>query len=108
MSTRPYTVAGPSILEFDGTAYLPGDPVELADDIAAALLADGVVLEPETAAQDRKARIIAAIGELDPDNPEHFTKGGKPEVKALEAILGFDITAAERDAAWAAFQEGGE
>ena len=33
-----------------------------------------------------------------------YTKAGKPRVKALETILGEDISAAERDAAWKAFK----
>lgn len=33
-------------------------------------------------------------------DPAALTKAGKPRVKALEAILGEDISAAERDAAW--------
>ena len=33
-----------------------------------------------------------------------YTKAGKPRVKALEAILGADISAAERDAAWKAYK----
>lgn len=49
-------------------------------------------------------RIIAAIGKLDPENAAHFTKGGKPEVKALADLLGVEITAQQRDAAWAAVQ----
>ncbi|MGA1860327.1 hypothetical protein VH569_30455 [Azospirillum sp. 11R-A] len=48
-------------------------------------------------------RIIAAIGQLDPANAKHF-KGGKPDLKALGAVLGADITADQRDQAWAALQ----
>lgn len=50
----------------------------------------------------RIASIVNAIGELDPDNDEHWTGEGdrrKPQVKPLEAILGWDITGAERDEA---------
>ena len=38
------------------------------------------------------ARAAADAGDI--------TKNGKPEVKAIEAILGRDITAVERDEAW--------
>ena len=51
-----------------------------------------------------QAAIRGAIEALDPNNPRHFTKGGKPEVKALEARLDFDISAAERDEAWTAVE----
>lgn len=49
--------------------------------------------------EERLAAIRDAIAQLDPENPEHFTKDGKPQVAAIEAILGYNITAAERDAA---------
>jgi len=49
-------------------------------------------------------RIIAAIGRLDPQDAAHFTKAGKPEVKALSDLLGVEITAKQRDDAWAAVQ----
>jgi len=38
-------------------------------------------------------------------NPEDFTGGGKPKVEALEAALGFDISAQERDDAWQTYRE---
>lgn len=61
--------------------------------------------EPDSAA-DRRARvrqgmIVAAIGEL--DQATEYTKSGKPDVKALEDLLGFGIDAKERDAALAVF-----
>jgi hypothetical protein len=33
--------------------------------------------------------------------PNTFTADGKPQVKALETVLGYAITADERDEAWA-------
>jgi len=33
---------------------------------------------------------------------DDFTTSGKPKVEALEAVLGFDVDAAERDALWKA------
>lgn len=61
--------------------------------------------EPDSAA-DRRARVrqgmvVAAIGEL--DQATEYTKSGKPDVKALEELLGFGIDAKERDAALAVF-----
>jgi len=47
------------------------------------------------------AEIRAAADQLDIENEENFTASGKPQVTALEKILGYDITAAERDAAMA-------
>lgn len=50
--------------------------------------------------------VAEAIAQLDPENPEHYTKGGKPQTSALEQILGRPVSAAERDAALSS--EGGE
>ena len=59
---------------------------------------------------DRQSALIAAIVELEPGNPEHFNKDGvTPAISALEAKTGLDdVTAAERDAAFAAYQKGME
>lgn len=44
-------------------------------------------------------KIRAAADQLDIDDESLFTNDGKPTVAAIEAILGFDITEAQRDAA---------
>ncbi len=56
----------------------------------------------------RPAAILAAIAKLDPDNDSLWTKDKEsgPTTKALEAVLGTAVTAADRDAAWALFSEG--
>ena len=70
--------------------------------LAIALSAAG----PPAAAQGAADHaIVDAIGVI-ADRPGAWTKGGKPRVDALEAELGRDITAAERDVAWAAYQAG--
>lgn len=49
--------------------------------------------------------IEAAIGILEfRGDKAAYTKSGKPRVRALEAVLGADISAAERDAAWKSFK----
>lgn len=55
--------------------------------------------EAPTDPEERLAAIRKAIAQLGPENPEHYGKSGKPHVEAIEAILGWNITAAERDAA---------
>ncbi len=100
MGARRYTIAGPSELHLGpDDIYEPGDPVELPADMAAPLLADGVVVErkPPKGAK-RKAAILAAYQGLDPDNADLRTADGKAKTEALEAELGFDVPAAERDA----------
>ena len=105
---KSYTVTDRTDLHVGGAVYVPGDTVTLPADIAKGLLADGIISPARNASpgggdeKDREARIVAAIGGLDPADKALWTKGGKPTVKALEAALGFGITEAERDAAHAA------
>jgi len=58
--------------------------------------------EPPTSVTE--AQIVEAIGQLDPDNSEQWTKGNKPKTDVLTDLLGTDISAAERDAAWETHQ----
>lgn len=51
-------------------------------------------------------RLVNAIAQLDPANPDHFTKGGKPEIKALEAAAGVNLDARLRDQAWKQARQG--
>ena len=58
--------------------------------------------------EERHARILEAIGQLDRTASGDWTASGAPTVAALERLTGLtDLTAAERDAAWAAVQSGG-
>ncbi|CAO3355209.1 hypothetical protein [Azospirillum palustre] len=93
------------------TTLRPGAVIEVKDpedEQAASLVARGFArwvkagdaTEEEALSLDR---IIAAIGKLDPANAKHF-KGGKPELKALGELLGAEVTAGQRDQAWAALQ----
>jgi len=54
--------------------------------------------------------IVQAIGMLDPESEDDWTKAGLPDVRALETSIGKEITAAQRDEAWALFEatENGE
>jgi hypothetical protein len=47
--------------------------------------------------------LATAIALLDPANVDHFTSTGKPQIDALETLLGHKVTAAERDEAWETF-----
>jgi len=93
------------------TTLRPGAVIEVKDpedEQAASLVARGFArwVKPGDEAEAEALpldRIIAAIGQLDPANAKHF-KGGKPELKALGDVLGTDITADQRDQAWAALQ----
>ena len=48
----------------------------------------------------RLNEIHAAISIVDPDNESLWTKNGGPKVSTVEKLLGYQITEAERDAAW--------
>ncbi|MCO5157869.1 MAG: hypothetical protein M9945_14165 [Aquamicrobium sp.] len=52
------------------------------------------------------AAIHDAIGQLDVDSEDDFTSSGKPHHLAISRVLGYDITAAERDAAMRASTAG--
>lgn len=65
------------------------------DELRAFHRALGVEAKPEDAIAGACA--VLKIGR----DPASWTKDGKPQVSALEAVLGFDATAAQRDAAWA-------
>lgn len=60
---------------------------------------------PEQSATSRAAAIADAIKGLDRADESKWTKSGKPTTEALEAVLGFSVTASERDAAHAAMED---
>ncbi|CCN69784.1 HI1506-related protein [Vibrio nigripulchritudo] len=49
--------------------------------------------------------LVDAILKLDASNASHFTSSGKPQVDALESLMGTKVTAAERDEAWQQVQD---
>lgn len=53
----------------------------------------------------RMKSIITAIKSLDRNDPDAFTAAGKPQVKAIEEVLGDEITASERDEAYASISD---
>ena len=81
----------------------------LSDAEAAGLDRAGVVDMPpdEPAALDIDAA-LAGIAKLDPENPKHWTKGGKPDIAALEQASGVSgINAEIRDQLWTLHQDRG-
>ena len=61
---------------------------------------------PDEAADVARA-IEAAIGRLDAGDAALWTRDGRPQVTAIEAVLGWGISAGERDAVWATLQVAG-
>ncbi|RDE25129.1 hypothetical protein DV711_06115 [Motiliproteus coralliicola] len=68
----------------------------------AALTPQAVLDDDEDLADDGIQRAIAEL--VSGGNPDDFSKSGKPHVKSIERVLCRDITAGERDAAWAEFE----
>ena len=50
--------------------------------------------------EHRPALIRSALRRIDQEDRDLWTDAGKPLVAAVEALLGFDISAAERDLEW--------
>jgi len=98
----------------------PGEDTELPKDEAERLIRLGHAHEPgraprpatgaprKPAGEALTQAISEAILTLDPENEDAWTGGGKPSVHALSAVLGYEVTAAERDAAWAAVARQGD
>lgn len=53
-----------------------------------------------TEVSPRLAAIHAAIARVDVNDQNAWTKNSGPKVSTLEKLLGYQITEAERDAAW--------
>lgn len=75
------------------------------EEIALSAIADGCAESLDDGDSDDEAEdsrvmwISEGIAALDPDDPGLWTKTGKPDLKALESVLGSGITAKERDEA---------
>jgi len=59
----------------------------------------GITMDP-----NRMTLLVEAIGQLDPNNKEHYTNANKPDAKVLSKMLNSDVRAAERDFAFAEYQ----
>ena len=60
-----------------------------------------VVKDEDAQRETRMQGIRRGVREVDTEDQSKWTKDGSPTVEALEAVLGFDISAEERDQAWA-------
>ena len=57
--------------------------------------------KPPNGSEARRAAIKATIEQLDLSDPAHVTEGGKPDATVLSDLLGWLVSAKERDDAWA-------
>ncbi len=107
-------------LHVNGKDHAPGALLDIADDEAERLIARGFAAseQEKTASASTPAKtatpstggkpaptiedIVETISGLDPT--KDYGKNGKPNVEAIEALLGANITAQQRDQAWEIFQ----
>lgn len=114
-----YTIAGHTFergvaktIPYDLAMRLSEHPLaseRLAIKISPAEHAENYGKEPEAPAEDSAPKVLtdaekldaikAAVSELDVDNPDHFTKSGLPDARALTSVLGWQVTSAMRDKA---------
>lgn len=82
---------------------LSDGPQEAKDEEPALVEVEDLVTVEEVS--DRRENILNAIAQIiEGGDPDALTASGAPHVKMIEAVTGFDITAAERDTVWADYQ----
>lgn len=108
---KKYTVNSP--LNHDNEPYAIDDTVELSDEHAAPLVALGRITlagkgaatpQPTPEGDAKLEAIQAAIASLDKGNADLWMKDGRPKTGSVEAVTGWPVSAAERDAACAPAQ----
>lgn len=95
------------------TANVTAEGTELSAIFHKEAIARGCSLEPSAAKTkttdegfDREGAIREAIEDMvDAQDEGDWTNGGLPDVRAIEKRVGFKVTAAERDSAWAEISE---
>lgn len=102
---RTYLVTSP--IKCGGKRYSVGSTIDLENGEAAKLreaIGDEVASQggqEPTDSAERIAAIVAAIGQLDAGDTSLWMNSGAPKTIAIEAVTGWQLTAKERDAAWA-------
>jgi len=86
--------------------FLPNQVMDVDERDVPACIERGIVpankVEAVADALDRQQEVIDAINTiLDEGDETRMTSSGTPKMKALEAVLGYSITAQERDDAMA-------
>lgn len=85
-------------IKHDGERFAPGDL--LPDACVACLGADNEALEIIDG--DEVCDLQLAAEQLDPDNEDHWTKDGRPDVRALSDVLDRKVSAKDRNKIWPA------
>lgn len=94
-----------------GRDIRPGDvfeaePAEVAGKDVVELGAPSGGLNVPTDEAERLAVIVAAIGLLDTADAALWLKNGAPKTEAIAEVIGWQLSAKERDAAWAQINAG--
>lgn len=77
-----------------GAEPVDGERVELLEDLPEAL-------PEEPTGEERKKLLKLTYGQLEARNQRgDFTGQGRPNVKVLQSLLGFEVTNRERDEVW--------
>ena len=81
---------------------------EIVEGSAPELLEPEKKLEPSPVGDERREQIATAIELIvDRNESNDFTGSGRPSVKAVERILGFDVDQSEVNSAWNDFKAKG-
>jgi len=101
-------------VKHDGKSYVDGDTIKLPEAEAQELIDAGILGQATKPSKSEKPsdavllqQIIDAVASLDKDDADLWTNSGKAQVAAIEAVLGFDISAKDRDAALASIEKTG-
>jgi hypothetical protein len=93
----------------DGKRHMPGEkPVEISDEAAKLLIESGAVREAAPAStkptnpDELAGEIKGAIDSLSKEDASLWNADGSAKVGAISAVLGYQVTKDERDAALAA------
>lgn len=99
-------------IRHNGQDYESGDTIVLTDKEAVDLIAvqainpnplrDAPTSGGSNNPAKRQDEIVAAISKLDKANPDLWLADGRPNTVAIKDVLGWAVTADERNAAWAA------
>lgn len=100
---KSYKILTPIKLESgiksEGSVILNDDDAKELLDVAA--IEESNTLGVPVTVEERLAAIKEAIGHLNLDNGDLWSRDGKPTVAAIALVTGWNVTGAERDAAWA-------
>ena len=87
----------------------PNSSIHLNRKVAQALIDRGFAAQVKSVCQQEglpsaQGLVDEIIDAIDDVAPNDFGKDGKPSVKAIEEIMGVNISAADRDEAWENYQ----